>query len=493
MMAVKRNTVVPKDNPRNIKPVRVHKYARRAMKIYGSYTIENRAVPDFRDGLKPVMRRILYAAYDLNLNHSSKPKKSARLVGEVIGKYHPHGDTSVYDSAETLVNSATPSLIGEGNWGSLNSGKAAQRYTNVKLSKYGQETFFSKDYIDVVRMCPNFDGTLKEPVILPSILPNILINGAEGIAVGAVSNIPSFDPKGVAELISICLKNGTVTVAECEKHLKFHYRYGGVPLLKTKLRRKEFRNLLKFGTGSIEFKPNLTISEDNKQVVINGIPPHLNPDKAMETLLSKPYIKAAWDNADKHTKKKGILVQFIAQLKKTQGMEFEDCVTDIGKIFSGTMHYKINLTVRKYSALKEEAHASFKSMGIIRLIEKWTKWRVALEKRMLSFKIKEYEKKITYQELILLIVNNLEIFFKALKQKGSENASEIYLMKQLKLTENQASIVMGLTGRQLRSYNEKALRQQIDDLHLEIKQFVSDRKNPNKRISLQTLKLVQQL
>lgn len=490
-MVLKRNTVVPADDSRNIKPVRLHKYARKAMKIYGSYTIENRAVPDFRDGLKPVMRRILYAAYDLNLNYTSKSKKSARLVGEVIGKYHPHGDSSVYDSTETLVNSATPSLIGDGNWGSLNSGKAAQRYTNVKLSKYGQESFFSKDYINVVRMCPNFDGTLKEPVILPCIVPNILINGTEGIAVGAVSNIPSFEPKGVAELVAICLKNGTVTIKECEKHLKFQYRYGGIPLLKSKSRRKEFHSLLKSGVGSIEFRPNLNINEKQRQVIINGIPPHLNPDKAMETLLSKPYIKTAWDDADKHTKKRGILVQFVAQLKKSSDMSFGECVADIGNIFSGTMHYKVNLTVRKYSFLREEARASFKSMGIIRLIEKWTKWRIALEKRMLTFKIQEHQKRVAYEELILLIVNNLNLYFKALKEKGSEKSSEIYLMKHLKLNENQAGIVMGLTGRQLRSYNGKALRNNISQLNSEIKQFESDKLQPNKRIRLQTLKLFQ--
>jgi len=904
-MVIKRNTAVPKDNSGNIKPVRLHKYARRAMKIYGSYTIENRAVPDFRDGLKPVMRRILYAAYDLNLNYNSKPKKSARLVGDVIGKYHPHGDclrgdtlvpllngkivpikeladsdagpkwilafnsktsklepaqaynwkvghvtrhlyrihltngeviectrnhpfyaknigwvkaknlvlgmnllggaisnepyrrfyfrkrsqllhqyvtesihglieddqvshhhneitidnrpsnleimdrgdhalhhedyavglengrrlmfsnkntslrkairkknrhllkefnkqlpiikafkavsllkkkgiaitdisyenlrntgeiynltrletlreygyslervikekefhldtskacgltkkfkqkksglkdriynqdqgnlhialgaifqellkkypadeftwkrfekraikqaggnknkvlycnikelknyfkistvqklmekvypycllavrevehvwlkepeefydftvddyhnmivmspqssdkdlrtfcivhnTSVYDAAATLVNSVTPPLTGEGNWGSLNSGKAAQRYTNVKLSKYGQETFFSQDYIKVVRMCPNYDGTLKEPVILPCILPNILINGTEGIAVGAVSNIPSFEPKGVAELVAICLKHGTVTLAECEEQLKFHYRYGGIPLLKAKSRRKEFQSLIKNGVGSITFRPNINVDEKQKQVIINGIPPHLNPDKAMETLLSRSYIKTAWDDADKHTKKKGILVQFVAQLKKASDMDFGECVADIERIFSGTMHYKVNLTVRKYSVEKEETHATFKSMGIISLIEKWTKWRIALEKRMLTFKIEEHKKKVGYEELILLIVKNLSVFFKALKQKGSEKASEKYLIKHLKLTEEQTVIVMGLTGRQLRSYNEKALREQISNLKIEIKQFEADRLKPNKRIRLETLKLAKQL
>src|ERR1051325_255564 len=202
----------------------VAEFTRKAYLDYSMYVILDRALPHVADGLKPVQRRIIYAMSELGLSASSKPKKSARTVGDVIGKYHPHGDSACYDAMVLMAQPFSmryPLIDGQGNWGSPDDPKefAAMRYTEAKLTKFAQ-TLLSELEQGTVEWGQNFDGTLKEPKLLPSRLPNVLLNGASGIAVGMATDIPSHNLREVVNACVELLDNPEATLAQLTKHIK---------------------------------------------------------------------------------------------------------------------------------------------------------------------------------------------------------------------------------------------------------------------------------
>ncbi len=202
------------------------RYMEEAYRRYAVLTILDRALPDVRDGMKPVQRRILYAMGDMNLNSSSPHKKSARVVGEVLGKYHPHGDQSVYDAMVRMAQDFTmrsPLIDGQGNYGSIDGdSQAAMRYTEARLAALGEAMLedLEKDTVD---WRPNFDGSLREPTVLPTRFPNMLVNGAAGIAVGMSTNILPHNLGEVCDAVVFLAKNWPrrkkIKVAELMKYI----------------------------------------------------------------------------------------------------------------------------------------------------------------------------------------------------------------------------------------------------------------------------------
>ena len=199
-------------------------YAEQAYLDYSMYVILDRALPQIGDGLKPVQRRIIYAMSELGLSAASKPKKSARTVGDVIGKFHPHGDSACYEAMVLMAQGFSyryPIVIGQGNWGSTDDPKsfAAMRYTESRLAPYAKSLLqeLGQGTVDWV---PNFDGSLKEPVVLPARLPNLLLNGTTGIAVGMSTDIPPHNLNEVAAATVHLLDNPKATVSQLMKHIK---------------------------------------------------------------------------------------------------------------------------------------------------------------------------------------------------------------------------------------------------------------------------------
>jgi len=190
---------------------------------YAMSVIVSRALPDVRDGLKPVQRRILYAMQDMGVTRASPTKKSARIVGEVLGKYHPHGDASVYDTMVRLAQDFSmryPLIDGQGNFGSVdNDPPAAMRYTEARLSAIAEQMLVDIDK-DTVDFVPNFDDSLREPSVLPALLPNLLVNGSSGIAVGMATNIPPHNLNEVCDAIASLIDNPEATVDDLMQHIK---------------------------------------------------------------------------------------------------------------------------------------------------------------------------------------------------------------------------------------------------------------------------------
>ena len=190
---------------------------------YSMSVIVGRALPDVRDGLKPVHRRILYAMNEMGMFHNKPFKKCARIVGEVLGKYHPHGDVAVYDALVRMVQDFSlryPLIQGQGNFGSVDGDNAAaMRYTEARLNRIAEEMLqdIDKETVDFV---PNFDGSLKEPTVLPSKIPNLLVNGSSGIAVGMATNIPPHNLVEVCDAVISTIDNPDITVEELTKYIK---------------------------------------------------------------------------------------------------------------------------------------------------------------------------------------------------------------------------------------------------------------------------------
>ena len=213
----------PQYNPEGVEQLPLRRFTEKAYLDYSMYVILDRALPYIGDGLKPVQRRIVYAMSELGLSAASKHKKSARTVGDVLGKFHPHGDSACYESMVLMAQDFSyryPLIDGQGNWGSPDDPKsfAAMRYTEARLTPYAQ-VLLSELGQGTVEWLPNFDGTLQEPAMLPARLPNVLLNGATGIAVGMATDIP---PHNLREVASACIRlieQPKATLAELCEHV----------------------------------------------------------------------------------------------------------------------------------------------------------------------------------------------------------------------------------------------------------------------------------
>jgi len=269
------------------KPVNIEDEMRSSYLDYAMSVIVSRALPDVRDGLKPVQRRILYAMRDMGMNHTSPYKKSARIVGEVLGKYHPHGDTSVYDAMVRLAQDFSMRYVlvdGQGNFGSMdNDPPAAMRYTEARLAEIAERMLvdIEKETVDLV---PNFDDSLTEPSVLPTQLPNLLVNGSSGIAVGMATNIPPHNLGEVCVAISYLIDNPEVTVEELIQFIKGpDFPTGGIILGQDGI-----KNAYATGHGRVVVRAKARFGDipgvGRRQIVVTELPYQTNKAALVEKI-----------------------------------------------------------------------------------------------------------------------------------------------------------------------------------------------------------------
>ncbi|HKO01515.1 MAG TPA: DNA gyrase subunit A, partial [Thermoanaerobaculia bacterium] len=288
-------------------------FARKAYLDYSMYVILDRALPHIADGLKPVQRRIIYAMSELGLGPNSKPKKSARTVGDVIGKFHPHGDSACYEAMVLMAQPFSmryPLIEGQGNWGSPDDPKsfAAMRYTEAKLARFAQ-TLLSELEQGTVDWGPNFDGTMKEPRLLPSRLPHVLLNGASGIAVGMATDIPSHN---VREVVAACLElldNPDATLAQITKHIKGPDFPTAAEIVTPAA---EIREMYKTGNGSVRQRARW--DEEDGDIVISELPFMVSGNKVQQQIAQQmnakklPMIEDMRDESDHEDPTRIVLV-----------------------------------------------------------------------------------------------------------------------------------------------------------------------------------------
>ena len=420
--------------------------------VHGMDVVQHRALPDFRDGLKPVHRRVLWSMYKLGAHHNKGTIKCARVVGEVIGLFHPHSNDAIYEALVnmTQAHSPIPSIFGSGNFGSWNATPAGMRYPECRLTKYADKMLLPPEYLEdgVTFYHPNYDGTTIEPLYLPSLLPNLLFNGTYGIAVGVNSIMPPFHPKGVMHLVKLALSGTKITAKMCAEHLKFNYVYGG-HLDSTD---SEITTYFREGRGSLKFGVDYTLDTVKRRMVINGITPNFKIERVIKQLENND------DVADIKDLSQGGEIIITIQLKPSVGGNYLRAATD--KIYMRLLESQTFIT--NVTTRETEERARFWSTTIPELIMKWVEYRIDLEKRCQQRRMLDLQTDIDKQNLLILAAQNAMFITKTVRTKGIDPNPVI--SKQLKISAEETKYILGFTFQQISRLSEDMIRKKIADL-----------------------------
>ncbi len=429
---------------------------------YSMSVIVSRALPDVRDGLKPVHRRILYAMYALGMTSDKPFKKSARIVGDVVGKYHPHGDTAVYDSMVRMVQDFSyrfPLVDGHGNFGSIDGyGAAAMRYTESRLSKISTELLrdINKDTVD---FAPNYDGQEKEPTVLPSRFPNILVNGAMGIAVGMATNIP---PHNLGEVIDGCvslIENRDISVFELMNDIKGPDFPTGAIILGNSGIKKAYET----GKGSITIRSLIETEEKNgkNRLIIREIPyqtSKVNLITKIATLVKEKELDGISNLIDE-TDLKGIKI--VLELKKEANPSV--VLNNLYKSTTLQTSYGINLLALVDG--KPEV------LNLKEILEKYLDHQKVVIIRKSQFDLKKYEARAHILEGLKIALDNIDRVIQIIKQAESDENASKTLIKEFGFTKLQAEAILEMKLRRLTGLERAKIENEINNLIEEIRKL----------------------
>ena len=436
----------------------IQDFAEKAYLEYSMYVILDRALPNIGDGLKPVQRRIVYSMSELGLSAASKHKKSARTVGDVLGKYHPHGDSACY---EAMVNMAQwfsyryPLIDGQGNWGSTDNPKefAAMRYTESRLTKYAKALLQELDQ-GTAEWIPNFDGTLKEPSVLPARLPNVLLNGGMGIAVGMSTDIP---PHNLNEVVNACihlLDSPKATVAELCKHIKGPDYPTGAEIISDA---KEIKEIYKTGTGSIRMRASYVIEDGN--IVITELPYQVSGAKVQQQIgelihaKKLPLVQDMQDESDQDSPTRIVIYPRNSRVDKDALMLHLLATTDLEK------NYRANLNV-----IGIDGRPQVKNLRD--LLKEWLEFRKETVKKRLQWRLDKVATRLHELDGLLIAYLNIDEVIKIIRNEDDPKAK---LMKKFKLSDEQAEYILNLRLRNLAKIEEIKIKAEKKELVVERK------------------------
>ena len=426
---------------------------------YSMSVIVGRALPDVRDGLKPVHRRILYAMNDMGMFHNKAFKKSARIVGEVLGKYHPHGDTAVYDSMVRMAQDWSlryPLVQGQGNFGSIDGDSAAaMRYTEARLKKLSEEMLQDIDK-KTVKFVPNFDNSLKEPSVLPSKIPNLLVNGSSGIAVGMATNIPPHNLNEVCDGTIAIIENPEISVEELFTIIKGpDFPTGGIICGDSQILQSH-----KTGRGKVIVRSKYEIEEDKKKqrIIIKEIPYMVNKAetiKAIANLVNDKKIRGISDIRDE-SDRDGMRVV----IELVSGANSDVVVNQIFK------HTRLQVTFGIIMlALVDNVP---KVMGLKEIIQEFIKHRQIIVRKRTEFDLKKSEDRQHILEGLIVALDNIDPIVKKIKESKTVDDAKSTLMNDYSLTEVQAKAILEMRLQKLSSLEQ----QKIKDEHIELGKLI---------------------
>lgn len=456
-------------------------FAQENLLTYGEYVVKDRAVPEFRDGLKPVHRHLLYAMHQLNL-HGTDFKKAARVVGDTIGKYHPHGDTACYGALVTIANTLPKLALGRGNWGSPIDNAAAQRYTEVRLADYAKIFLLDRGYLEVVPRIKNFDDSEDIPLYLPSLLPTMLLIGNEGgIAYGVRACNPSFEIEGVAKLVEIALTKGKVTDEQCVKHLKIQAPFGSECVATE----EEMADFIKTGRAkSIRFQPRVNIDYKNKIVEIVSYAPGFQSEDMVEKKRDKirelPEV-SRWvaDCGDKRPNAGPFgAYYYVVPKRGTDDEGLYQLAEKIKKILTGSMFYNLGLVMNHV----DETKTKFAYINYSTFINQWVRYRIMLEQKYLESIIKKRERDVWEFETQVFAVINKNQVLEVMKKALEKDDPDTYTAKALKIERERATYILEMKLRRLAKLELKTIQDKLKAAQADIKQWKKDHKDPNPRI-----------
>lgn len=460
------------------------KISRRFYKEYGLATLEDRAIADYRDGFGPVHRRSLWAAHELGLRSTAKLVKSARIVGDTLGKYHPHGDGACYGAIVGLANKwvQVPLFEGHGNWGSLTDPSfAAHRYTEARLSKFSDEVLFNKFYLPVIQFVPNYDSSSVEPLVLPALLPTILINGHFGIATAATAKIPSFKYRSVLKLLRSIYEGAAIEPKLLYKTLEFRTVFGGQERDLTDSAAKQARmSVFKAIKGKVSLYSNPAF--DAKTRTVKATKFAINKmESVLGKMLALDGVAAARDDSTKNDKygelnivmRKGLDAKAQAKLLKR-----------IDHDLSVDVNFNLNFTER-YVDPEGQGQAAMKPMCLVDMLTEWVKWRTDLEKRACQHWVDQAAKEIRRLELLMLAVDNRKLIIESLDKDLSQDDLEIWLAKKLKITKEEAHTIYQLRVIQLRKLERKSLEAEMKEVKTRKVELEQRKKTPEPHMAKQ--------
>jgi topoisomerase-4 subunit A len=423
-------------NGAEIIPLR--QFTRKAYLDYSMYVVMDRALPFIGDGLKPVQRRIIYAMSELGLKAEAKYKKSARTVGDVLGKYHPHGDSACYEAMVLMAQPFSfryPFVDGQGNWGAPDDPKsfAAMRYTEARLSAYA-DTLLSELGMGTVAWGANFDGTLKEPLALPARLPNILLNGASGIAVGMATDIP---PHNLNEVVDACihlLEKPKASLEDICERIQGPDYPGGAEIITP---REDILEAYRSGRGMIRMRA--TYAHDNGDIVITALPHQVSPAKVMEQIAAQmtkkqlPMVADLRDESDHETPTRLIVVPRSNRVDKAALMAHLFATTDLEQ------SYKINMNV---IGLDNKPRVK----DLATLLKEWLDYRTETVRKRLEFRLNQVNQRLHILEGLLTAHLNIDQVIRIIR---THDDPKPVLMKTFKLSDPQAEAILQLRLRHL--------------------------------------------
>ncbi len=445
--------------PRRIVPQAIEDEMQRSYIDYAVSVIVSRAIPDARDGLKPVQRRILHGMNELGMSSGGQYKKAARVVGEILGKYHPHGDIAIYDTIARMVQDFSlryPLIDGQGNWGSTEDEPAAMRYTECRLSKVA-EAMLEDIEKETVDWRDNFDGTLKEPVVLPAKFPNLLVNGSSGIAVGMATNMPPHNLNEVVDALTHLIDHPEAELKDLFDPEKGPIRgpdflTGGI-LYGVEGAAEAYRT----GRGLISIRARAEFEEaghDKVRIVITEIPYMVNKASLVESialLVKSKKIEGVTDLRDESDRDG---MRIVLELKR-------DAVEDV--VLNQLYHHTqmettfgvINLALvdgkPKYLSLKEE-------------LQVYIDHRVTVVRRRTEFDLKKARERLHIVEGLITAVDHLDEVIRLIRHSQTVDEARSGLMSRYLLSEAQANAILAMTLRQLTGLEIEKLRQEQRDL-----------------------------
>jgi topoisomerase-4 subunit A len=431
----------------------LREYAERAYLDYSMYVVLDRALPFIGDGLKPVQRRIIYAMSELGLNASAKPKKSARTVGDVIGKFHPHGDSACYEAMVLMAQPFSyryPLIDGQGNFGSSDDPKsfAAMRYTESKLtpiaeSLLGELAHGTADWV------PNFDGTLEEPSWLPARLPHLLLNGTMGIAVGMSTDVP---PHNLREVVSACLRlldDPESSVRDLCEHVRGPDFPSAAEIITPA---KDLLAIYETGNGS--YRARATYTRENANIIITALPYQVSPSKVLEQIAQQmrakklPWLEDLRDESDHSTPVRLVLVPRSNRVDVEQLMGHLFATTDLEK------SYRVNLNV-----IGLDGRPQVKNLKL--LLSEWLRFRTDTVRRRLNHRLGKVERRLHLLDGLLIAFLNLDEVIRIIR---SEDEPKPVLMARFGLDDVQAEYILETKLKQLARLEEMRIRGEQDEL-----------------------------
>lgn len=440
----------------NVEHIPLREFAEKAYLDYSMYVILDRALPHIGDGLKPVQRRIVYAMSELGLKSTSKFKKSARTVGDVLGKFHPHGDMACYEALVLMAQPFSyryPLIHGQGNFGSPDDPKsfAAMRYTESRLSAYA-DVLLSELEAGTVDWVPNFDGTLNEPSLLPARVPNVLLNGTTGIAVGMATDIPPHNLGEVIGALVHILDNPEATLADI-----FHHVHG--PDFPTEAEiitpKADIKTIYRTGNGSIRLRA--VYMQEEEEIIITALPFQVSGSKVLEQIAQQmqdkklPLVSDLRDESDHENPTRLVIIPRSNRVDVEALMDHLFATTDLER------SYRVNLNMIGVNGKPQVK-------GLLQILTEWLEFRKATVKRRLQHRLDAINQRLHILKGLIIVYLNLDEIIRIIRK---EDEPKPVLIKRFKLSNEQADAILDTKLRHLARLEEMQIRKEQDTLNKE--------------------------